>query len=251
MTMDAFMQQLAYGPRKIAVVGHYGSGKTEFAVSLAFALGRLREAGELREAHLAVCDLDIANPYFRSREVQGKLEAAGIAVYSDPFDGRNGSELQVITAKARAPLEDETCRVICDCGGDSAGASVLVQFQGQFKTDCQTLCVINRNRPGSATVQQALDHIDAIEAATGVTITGLVSNAHFIRETTAQDVVDGWMFTRDVADASGIPVLCACAMESIAEEAAELLQTANAEDGGVAVFPMGMHLRESYLDMHV
>ena len=241
--MDSFIQQLAFGPRKIAVVGHYGSGKTEFSVSLAFALAALREAGELREPHLAVCDLAIANPYFRSREVQVRLEAAGIAVYSDPFDGRNGSELQVITAKARAPLEDETCRVICDCGGDSAGASVLVQFQGQFKTDCQTLCIINKNRPGSATVELALEHIEAIQKATGVPITGLISNAHFIRETTPQDVFDGWAFTQQVAEASGIPALGACAMDDIA--------AACASDADFAVFPIGMHLRESYLDMHV
>ena len=36
--MDAFLRDMAEGPRKIAVVGHFGTGKTEFAVSLAFAL---------------------------------------------------------------------------------------------------------------------------------------------------------------------------------------------------------------------
>lgn len=72
---------MQYGPRKIAVTGHFGSGKTEFAVSLAFALARLGAA----EERLALCDLDIENPYFRSREQGAALEEAGIRCYSDPF----------------------------------------------------------------------------------------------------------------------------------------------------------------------
>ena len=54
--MDAFLRDMAEGPRKIAVVGHFGTGKTEFAVSLAFAL-----AAEGVKP-LALVDLDIENP---------------------------------------------------------------------------------------------------------------------------------------------------------------------------------------------
>lgn len=43
------------------VTGHYGTGKTEFAVNLALSLA----AGE---AQVMLADLDIVNPYFRSRE---------------------------------------------------------------------------------------------------------------------------------------------------------------------------------------
>ena len=99
--MDDFLELMRSGPRKIAVTGHFGSGKTEFAVSLAFALAEGRRGGE----SLALCDLDIENPYFRSRERQDALRAEGIRVYSDPSDGRNGSELQTISAAIRAPLE--------------------------------------------------------------------------------------------------------------------------------------------------
>ncbi|MDO4800297.1 MAG: hypothetical protein Q4A52_07285 [Bacillota bacterium] len=44
------------------IVGHYGSGKSEFSVNYALALAALG-------APVTVCDLDIVNPYFRSREV--------------------------------------------------------------------------------------------------------------------------------------------------------------------------------------
>ncbi len=96
--MEELLEQMRRGPRKIAVTGHFGSGKTEFAVSLAFALAA-QHAGE----RLALCDLDIENPYFRSRERQDALRAAWVDVYSDPADGRNGSELQSVSAKVRAP----------------------------------------------------------------------------------------------------------------------------------------------------
>ncbi len=236
MLMNDFLQKMIYGPRKIAVTGHFGSGKTEFAVSLAFALS------EYCSGHMALADLDIENPYFRSRERRDALEGAGVRVYSDPSGGRNGSELQTIDSAIRAPLEDESCRVICDCGGDNTGAMILNQFKKYFTADYQLLCVVNKNRPGTDTVEKALEHMKAIEGTTGLKITGLISNSHFIRYTTAQDVIEGWNFTEKLADVSGVPALCACAMESLMSEL---------QGKGFDLFPIGMHMRESYLDKSV
>lgn len=236
--MNEFLREIRTGPRKIAVTGHFGCGKTELAVSLALALA---EAGE-GEERLALCDLDIENPYFRSRERQELLESRGVRVYSDPFNGRNGSELQVITAAIRAPLEDENCRVLLDCGGDHSGALVLNQFRKYFNDDFRLLCVVNCNRPGTDTVEKALGHIRGIEAATGLTVTGLVSNAHLIRYTTLETVTEGWAFTKRVEAAAGVPALCACC-------AGEL--TPAAESAGIPVFPIGMYMRDSYLDKQV
>lgn len=238
--MDDFMRQMCTGPRKIAVTGHFGSGKTEFSVSLAFALAALCRADE----KLSLCDLDIENPYFRSRERQDALSSAGVRVYSDPSGGRNGSELQTISASIRAPLEDPGCRVILDCGGDYTGAMVLNQFRKYFSDppDYQLLCVVNCNRPGTDTPEKAAAHIRAIETATGLTVTGLISNAHLIRFTTADTVLSGWKFTEQTAALTGVPPLCACC--------AELLAPAVAAQG-IPVFPVGMFMRDSYLDQPV
>ena len=235
--MNAFLEQMAAGERIIAVTGHFGSGKTEFAVSLAFAL-----AGLQRSERLALADLDIENPFFRSRERQDQLEAAGVRVYSDPFHGRNGSELQVISAGVRAPLEDEGCRVILDCGGDAAGAMILNQFKKYFAQPHRLLCVVNPNRPGSDTIDKAVEHIRSIEQTTGLTVTGLISNAHLIYETTAEDVLHGWDFTAAVAERSGVPALCACCMAPLVPQVA---------GRGFDVFPVGMYMRDSYLDKKV
>ena len=236
--MDDLLELMRRGPRKIAVTGHFGSGKTEFAVSLAFALAPLR-GGE----SLALCDLDIENPYFRSRERQDALREAGISVYSDPSDGRNGSELQTVSAKVRAPLEDANCRVILDCGGDGSGAMLLRQFAKYFSPgDHRLLCVVNRNRPGTDTPEKAAAHVRSIEAASGLAVTGLVSNAHFIWLTTADTVLEGWDFTQKVSALTGVPALGACCMSALLPELAGC---------GFPVFPMGMYMRDTYLDKQV
>ena len=236
---NALLQKLQTGPRKIAVTGHFGSGKTELAVSLAFALARENTAGE----RLALCDLDIENPYFRSRERQDALNAAGVAVYSDPSGGRNGSELQTISAAIRAPLEDEGCRVILDCGGDNTGAMVLNQFSKYFPAgEYQLLCVVNCNRPGTDTPEKAAEHVRAIQKTTGLTVTGLISNAHLIRFTTADTVLEGFAFTKRVEALTGVPALAACCMESLVPAAS---------GHGFDVFPVGMYMRDSYLDKSV
>lgn len=56
------------------ITGHYGSGKTEFAVNYVTALR------EQTEGKVAIADLDIVNVYFRSREKKEELEEKGIMV---------------------------------------------------------------------------------------------------------------------------------------------------------------------------
>ena len=244
--MDALMEKMTGGPRIIAVTGHFGSGKTEFCVSLAFALAERAASDPLaklqREERLALADLDIENPFFRSRERQDALEAADVRVYSDPFNGRNGSELQVISAGIRAPLEDEGCRVLLDCGGDATGAMILNQFKKYFAQPYQLLCVVNPYRPGSDTVEKAVEHIRGIERTTGLQVTGLIANGHLIRYTTPDEVLRGWEFAAEVAAQTGIPALGACCMESLAEQVV---------GRGFDVFPIGMYMRDSYLDKQV
>ena len=81
--------------RIIVIAGHYGSGKTELAVSLALSLANQQGKNYPR---LALVDLDVANPYFRSREQQKLLEDQGVRVYSDTFGGSMTAELPALTA---------------------------------------------------------------------------------------------------------------------------------------------------------
>ena len=227
---------MACGPRKIAVTGHFGCGKTEFAVSLAFALAKMNIP------NLAMADLDVENPYFRSRERMDELEKVGVKVYSDPYHGKNGSELQTLDPAIRAPLENPESRVILDAGGDFTGAMILNQFSKFLKEDTQLLFVLNQNRPGTDSLEKALFQLRSIEKTTSLSVSGIISNSHLLRYTTAEDVLDGWDFAAELSRETGIPALCACCMQSLVPEVS---------GRGFDVFPIGMHMRESYLDKQV
>lgn len=234
--MDAFLRDMAAGPRKIAVVGHFGTGKTEFAVSLAFALA---EAGV---KPLALVDLDIENPYFRSREQGENLERAGVRVYSDAYGGKSATELQTLDPAIRAPLEDEGCRVICDLGGDPEGARLLNQYTRYFRQNARLLYVVNKNRPGTDSLSKALGQLRSIEAITGLAVTGLVSNTHLLRLTAREDILEGWDFSLALGRETGLPVLCACCPRGLMPELA---------GSGLPLFPMGLYMRPTYLDRPV
>lgn len=234
--MTEFLKQMAYGPRKIAVTGHFGCGKTEFSVSLAMTLA------STDVPDLALADLDVENPYFRSRERMELLEENGVSVYSDPFHGKNGSELQTLDPAILAPLQREGCRVILDAGGDFTGAMILNQYKRFLQSETQLLFVLNHNRPGTDSVEKAISQLRSIEDVTGLAVSGIISNSHFIRYTTADDVREGWNFALEVSEKTGIPALCACCMQSLIPELTGC---------GFDIFPIGMYMRESYLDKKV
>ena len=188
---------------------------------------------------LALVDLDIENPYFRSREQGENLEKAGVRVYSDAYGGKSATELQTLDPAIRAPLEDEGCRVICDLGGDPEGARLLNQYTRYFRENARLLYVVNKNRPGTNSLEKALWQLRSIEAITGLKITGLVSNTHLLRLTQREDVLEGWAFAEALGKEAGLPVLCACSSRDLLGQLG---------DTGLPLFPMGLYMRPTYLD---
>ncbi len=232
---------LPTGKRIIAVTGHYGSGKTEFAVSLA-----LLEAQQnpRRWPRMALVDLDIANPYFRSRERRRQLEDAGVAVYGSAYREEITAELPALGADAKAPLEDKTCFAIVDLGGNDAGAKVINQFRAYFAGNGHELyAVLNANRPETATEEGAALHLEAIQKATGLRITGMINNCHLLTETTAETVVKGHRLCEEVSAKMNIPIVCDCYPAPLVKE--EELRNRGLSD---YLFPMGMYMRLSWLD---
>ena len=187
--------------RILVVTGHYGSGKTEFCVSLAL---RLAEKGFGPYKRLALIDLDIANPYFRSRERKAQLEAAGVSVYGNAYEHEITAELPALGANIRAPLEDADCRVIVDVGGNDSGAVVLNQFGKYFSPeDALFLIVVNANRPETRDLEGALEHLRAIERKTGRAIDGVINNCHLLLETDAACVAKGHALCRALCERTG------------------------------------------------
>ena len=225
-----------YLKRKLIVTGHYGSGKTEFAVSLAMLLSAEKPG------KLAIIDLDIVNPYFRSRERRDMLEESGISVYGSVFDTEVTAELPALGATLRAPLEDNNCRVIVDAGGNDSGALVLNQFSKYFLDDeTIMLAVVNANRPDTSSLDGALGHIAAIEAVTGLTVSGIVNNCHLLRETTADTVLKGHRLCERVCEATGKTLWCDCYPKGIVDPGDLFIISER-------LMPLGLYMRPTWLD---
>lgn len=224
--------------RVLIVTGHYGSGKTEFSVSLAMQLAK---QGIISGKRLAVVDLDIANPYFRSRERRELLRRTGIELYADVYDSEITAELPALSAEIRKPLEDENCFVIVDVGGNDAGARVLSQFKRYYNGDHLFLTVINANRPETRDLAGALFHLDSIKHETGMMVDGIINNCHLLMETTAAVVRKGHELCEQVSEATGIPIFCDCYPEP-------LVNRNEIEGLSSHLMPVGMYMRESWLD---
>lgn len=215
------------------IIGHYGSGKTEFAVNYAV---KLAEAGQ----KTALADLDIVNPYFRSREKKEELSEKGIWVLSNSLDGQSTLDLPAITASVAAPLQDKTCQVVLDVGGDSVGARVLARYKEYFKEgEYDMFCVLNANREQTSTLEGAVRHIDSIESVTGTKVTGLINNTHMLRETTVEDVLKGQKLAQAVSEELNIPVKYVSTLEKVARLLPEDLRD--------IVFPIRLYMRESWM----
>lgn len=186
--------------RIFIITGHYGSGKTEFAVN--FAL-RIKE----RFPRVALSDLDIVNPYFRSREREALLKEHGVELIASPTRMGN-ADLPAIPAQVLSIFEDETLAGVIDVGGDPVGARVLARFAPHLQTKNYALyMVLNFNRGLTKDAASAIHYLKGIEASSGLKVTGLVNNTHLCGETTTEDVLRGNALSLEVAGETGLPLL--------------------------------------------
>ena len=226
-----------YSGRILVVTGHYGSGKTEFSVSLSMQLAAQREKRAYQK--LALVDLDIVNPYFRSREQEEMLGQVGINVYGGAYGGQITAEIPELSARIRTPLQDAACQTILDVGGNSAGALVISQFR-KYLDGAEHYLVVNANRPETAEAEGAIAHLREIEAVTKLPVTGLVNNTHMLRETTGEDIQKGRRLCLEISQKTGIPLKVSTYPEDLVDP-----QTIQGEE---ALLPLGMYMRQSWLD---
>ena len=220
--------------RIVLVVGHYGSGKTEFALNYAIKLLE-------KNKKIAIVDLDIVNPYFRSREKKEFIEKNGIRLISNNFDYDIAVDLPSVSASVYAPLQDKDCHVVFDVGGDNVGARVLAQYKKYFKeNEYDMYCVINANRPETSNLEGALYHISSIEHETGLKITGIINNTHLIRETKKEDIFRGQILCSEISREINIPLKYVCYVQEILKQFPEISTG--------QIFPIKLYMRPSWLD---
>ena len=216
--------------RLTIVTGHYGTGKTEFSVNLALAL-----AGEGEQVMMA--DLDIVNPYFRSRERKALLEDAGIRLICSS-QACSDADVPALPAEVLTILENRDVRGVLDIGGDPVGARVLARFRPKIlQEDHQLVYVLNANRPEVRAPENAIAYLRAIEATCGVPMTGLVNNTHLCGETTVEEILKGARLVREVSERTGLPVVCHVVVRALCGE--EML-------AGLPLFPIDIYMKKPW-----
>lgn len=183
----------------VIIVGNYGSGKTEVAVNL--AVSRKNDGLQVR-----IADLDLVNPYFRTREARERLTRIGIEVVLPPAKYLN-ADLPILSREVAGMIRRPCPLTLIDAGGDDVGATVLSSLADSFRgRSVKMIQVVNPFRPFTDSVAGCLRIREEIEAASRLRVTGIAGNANLIDETTAEDILEGYHFASRLAEESGLPL---------------------------------------------
>jgi hypothetical protein len=205
------------------LVGHFGSGKTEIAINLAFGLRN-------RGTEVTLVDLDLVKPYFRCRLAKDDLEARGIRLVA-PAGDHFYADLPILVPQARAAGRSgagRKIRVILDVGGDDLGARALGNLSGLLEQEATDLLfVVNVNRPFTQDVPSLRTMLHEVQAAARLEISGLVANTHLMLETTPETVLEGIRAARALEAVTGIPLRFCAMLKELAGTFREPQRTAD------------------------
>lgn len=182
--------------------GHYGSGKTNVAVNMAYDLKKQYEK-------VVIADLDIVNPYFRTKDSSGEFEDLGIRLICSEYAGSN-VDIPAMPQQMYSLTDDRQQRAIIDVGGDDRGALALGRIAPSIleENDYEMLFVINCYRPLTRDAESTIEVMKEIEDAAKIKFTAIVNNSNLGEETTVQDVLKSAEYANEVSRLTGLPIKC-------------------------------------------
>ena len=210
--------------------GHYGSGKTNIAVNYALLLAK-------EGKKVCIADLDIVNPYFRTKDSAKVLDEAGVELISPQFANTN-VDLPALPAEAYKLVTDQKTYGIMDIGGDDRGAYALGRYVPGMKAEnnYRMIYVANCYRPLTRTAEDALEVMREIEAACDLQFTDIVNNSNLGTETTPETLLNSLPFIEELSNLSGLPVFATTAVTDVAKS----LEIPNV---------ISLQLQEKYFDL--
>lgn len=181
--------------------GHYGTGKTNIAVNYALYLHSLGK-------RVSVADMDIVNPYFRTKDSEKELNDAGITLISPHYANTN-VDLPALPQELYGLFEFKDKSVVLDIGGDDRGAYALGRFTPFIleENNYDNLFVANFYRPLTQTPEDAFEVMREIEAAAKIPFTGIVNNSNLGEDTTPETVEKTYERAAHLSEISGVPVV--------------------------------------------
>ena len=208
--------------------GHYGSGKTNVAVNYAVALSR--------SGPTAIADLDIVNPYFRTKDAEKVLKENGIRLIASDYAESN-VDLPALPADAYSLIDDRSVKAVIDVGGDDRGALALGRYAPGIKAenDYRMRLVVNMYRPLTSTPEDCAAIMREIRQAAGIDYTGIVNNSNLGEETTADVVLRSAEFANGLSKLTGLPVVMTAVEKSVAPRLEGRIEN---------IFPIEVYVRQ-------
>lgn len=210
--------------------GHYGSGKTNIAVNYAIELAKTGKP-------VVIADLDIVNPYFRTKDSADELAALGIELISPEFANSN-VDLPALPAQVYGVVQNKNRLAVLDIGGDDRGAYALGRYAPYIleENDYEMVFVANFMRPLTKTAEEALEVMREIELAGKIPFSAIVNNTNLAGLTDAETVEASNSEAKRLSEISGLPILFTSAEASVAPKV-----------GLENVFPL--NLQKKYFDI--
>ncbi|MEG0492082.1 MAG: hypothetical protein RR696_02675 [Clostridia bacterium] len=206
--------------RFTVLVGNYGSGKTELAIAIA------RHMRKQVSGRVALVDLDIVNPYFRSAEQEALLHAENIEVLMPSF-AMSTVDIPALPAQIQSVFEQDFAHVVIDVGGDDTGATALGRYApyiAPLRDQMSVLYVVNPHRPLSGTKEDILEMFSLIGLRARLKPDFLVNNANLQEQTTVDDLLRAQALLNEVSDALHVPIGMIAGEARLGKELPEALQ---------------------------
>ena len=187
-------------------VGSFGSGKTEIAINYSIYCRK-------NHRQVAIVDLDVVNPYFRTREAKDALNLKGIRVIT-PEGKLAYADLPLISPEIKGLIQDSDYHLILDVGGDDIGAVVLGNFKSFIEDlDYEMLMVVNSYRPFTQDIPQIQQMAQEIENSSRLKIGGIVSNPNLSRQTDEKVIRQAHILIKQAAQRLKLPIKFICIEE--------------------------------------
>ncbi len=195
--------------------GHYGSGKTSIAVSWA---KHIKNQG----FSTTIIDLDIVNPYFRTKDSETDLKAKGIELICSEYANTN-LDAPALPKEIYTAISDKSSHLVIDVGGDDRGAVALGRYTKDIleENNYEMLFVANCFRPLTKTPEDALEIMREIETASHLPFTAIVNNSNVGDETTPEMVISSQEYIDKLSKLSGLPILMTTATAEVFEQIKE------------------------------
>lgn len=195
--------------RVYILAGHYGSGKTNVAVNLAL---KIKKDG----LNVKIADLDIVNPYFRTKDSLEELTNAGIELISPAFANTN-VDLPALPQEAYSLVQRADTYAVLDVGGDDRGAYALGRYAPYIleENNFEMCFVFNCFRPLTRTAEEALQVMKEIEFACKIPFTAIINNSNIGNDTDAETILASLKETEKLSKLSGLPIIYTTVREDI------------------------------------